>query len=52
MVNRASARKRFAARFVLLANHNSRTKVKPIKIAPRNARSYRVIWKVYVFNVY
>ena len=50
MVNRAKPRNRFAAWLTFGVNHNSRIKVSPINIAPRKARSKRVIWKVYVFK--
>jgi len=50
IVARARLRNRFAVWFLLLANHNCRAKVSPIKIVPRKARSYGVIWKVYALK--
>jgi hypothetical protein len=46
IVTIARAKNRFAARFILLVNHKSRVKVRTIKIVPRKARSYRLIWNV------
>jgi hypothetical protein len=34
-----------------LTNANNRAKLNPVNIAPRKARSDRVIWRVYGFNL-
>ena len=50
ITSKARLKKRFAARLMLLVNHNSSAKVSPVTIAPRKASPYRVIWNVYEFK--
>lgn len=43
---KARAKNRLAALFILLVNHKSKANAIPMKIAPKKARSYALIWNI------
>ena len=47
---KARPKTRFAAWLMLLAKNKSVAKVSPINMAPSKARSYKLIWDVYLFK--